>query len=164
MQKACWQDESEVFGEDQPESAPHKRTVAYWEHCSMTSGEVREDDAMHARAAETKVKHPWAPPSIHDLDAQFDKELAAQDYQFKTPWNQMSRVEQGVLQRDSQQSMSYNYEPIWKQPSMTASRLEQLAGYEMKTPYEREGDPQEGSAGKFKINQGESRRIKEMDR
>jgi len=146
MQKACWQDESEVFGEDDPYTRqPHLRNVAPWEEHSLTSQEVRTEDALHAAAANIKVKHMWAAPSEVDLQIQFDKQLVAQDYAMKAPWDQVrpgDNADKMAADASSirERNASYKYDALWSEPQMTASRLEQLACYEMNAPFEREGD------------------------
>jgi hypothetical protein len=80
MQRACWQDEDEVF--DDGPTVPHVRTVAPWEVRSNTSQENREEEEMYRAARLVKVKALWAAPSECDLDAQFEKELAAHGTKF----------------------------------------------------------------------------------
>jgi Ca2+-binding EF-hand superfamily protein len=143
MQKACWQDESEVF--DDGPATNYVRNRPPWEQHSLTSVELREEDEKHRNAANVKVQALWAPPSEADLQAQFDKELEAQEYQFATPWDQVrpgDNKEKMIFdaQLRDDKNMSYKYDALWSAPEMTASQLEQLACYEMNAPFERDGD------------------------
>ncbi len=130
---------------DDGPTVPHVRTVAPWEVRSNTSQENREEEEMHRAARLVKVKALWAAPSECDLDAQFERELAAQEYKMATPWDEVRpgdntakiQAEAKAL-RDRQQN--YKYQAIWAAPEMSAERLEQLACYQMSAPFEREGD------------------------
>ena len=85
MPRAVWQEESEVFGEE-PETN-FKRDKAPWESLSKTSEDLQADAENYARMANHEVKHLWAPPSEVDLEAAFEKELAAVDYEMAPPWD-----------------------------------------------------------------------------
>lgn len=143
MQRACWQDEDEAF--DDGPIVQHTRTKAPWENHSMTSTSRAEDDEKRRIAQNVRVKPLWAPPSEADLDAQFEKELAAAEYQMATPWDQVrpgdnSQVLAAQRQATEERNSNYKYTSMWAVPEMTASRLEQLACYSMAAPFEREGD------------------------
>jgi len=124
---------------------PHARTKAPWEAHSMTSLSRAEDEERHKMAQNVRVKPLWAPPSEADLDAQFEKELAAAQYKMATPWDQVrpgdnSQVLAAQKQALEDRNSNYKYASMWAAPEMTASRLEQLACYSMNAPFEREGD------------------------
>lgn len=138
MQRACWQDEDDVFGEPGPE-LNFKREKAPWESLSKTSEDLRAEDAAYAQMANVKVKHLWAPPSEHDLEATFERELAAADYEMAPPWDKSASKSMIKEVRDSQLAENYKYEAIWHDSGMSQSRLDQLAAYEMAAPWQRDG-------------------------
>ena len=149
MQRACWQDEDEAF--DDGPALQYVRTKAPWEAHSMTSASLREDEEMRRLARNVCVKPLWAPPSEADLNAQFERELAAQEYKFATPWDQV-RPGDNVQKMEAEakafddRNRNYKYQAMWAEPEMTASRLEQLACYTLNAPFEREGDEPERDA------------------
>ena len=111
----------------------------------MTSTSRAEDDEKRRMARNVRVKPLWAPPSEADLDAQFERELAAAQYKMATPWDQVRPEDNSQVLAAQQQAIedrknSYKYTPMWAVPEMTASRLEQLACYSLSAPFEREGD------------------------
>ena len=95
MQRAVWQEESEVF-RDEPEPENFKRDKAPWESLSKTSEDLRADAENYARMANHTVKHLWAPPSEIDLEEAFEKELAVADYAMAPPWD---KSESAVIKR-----------------------------------------------------------------
>jgi Ca2+-binding EF-hand superfamily protein len=137
MQRAVWQEESEVFGEE-PETN-FKRDKAPWESLSKTSADLQADAENYARMANHEVKHLWAPPSEVDLEAAFEKELAAADYEMAPPWDKSEGAVIKQSSRDSQMAENYNYRAIWHDSGMSQHRLEQLAAYEMQPPWQRDG-------------------------
>ena len=138
MQRAVWQEESEVFGEE-PEPANFKRDKAPWESLSKTSEDLRADAENYARVANHEVKPLWAPPSEIDLEAAFEKELAAADYAMAPPWDKSESAVIKQSSRDSQMAENYNYRAIWHDSGMSQHRLDQLAAYEMQAPWQRDG-------------------------
>jgi Ca2+-binding EF-hand superfamily protein len=138
MQRAVWQEESEVFG-DEPVPHNFKRDKAPWESLSKTSVDLRAEASAYERMANHEVKHLWAPPSEVDLEAAFERELAAADYEMAPPWNKSENNVIKQSSRDSQMAENYNYKAMWHDSGMSQHRLDQLAGYEMQTPWMRDG-------------------------
>ena len=138
MQRACWQEEDEVFGESRPEMN-FKREKAPWESLSKTSEDLRAEEAAHEQMANVRVKHLWAPPSEYDIEATFEKELAAADYEMAPPWDKSASKSMIKEVRDSQLAENYKYKAIWHDSGMSQSRLDQLAAYEMTAPWQRDG-------------------------
>ena len=139
MQRAVWQDESEVFGEDDKPEVVHKRIKAPWESLSKTSEDLRNEAEEMQRLANFQSKPLWASLSEADANIVFEKELEAADYKFTAPWDQASQEVIAVAMADQEKADGYEYEAIWERPNITQSRLEQLAMYELESPWDRDG-------------------------
>jgi len=156
MQRAVWQEEAVVgedgFDENQNPKAPYVRpkVKAPWDNLSMTSSMMMEEEAKKEAARNVRVRQLGdLGGSVHsqDLDAAFEKELAAQEYTMKTPWAVGEAHEDSVVIKGGDHDPAkktlikdYKYTSMWETPPLSQARLEQIASYNAgdNCPFQRE--------------------------
>jgi Ca2+-binding EF-hand superfamily protein len=140
MQRATWQDESEVFGNSECEPEPvFKRNINPWEVASLNTVELCEQELKRQAAENYKIKAPWTEDSIIKSNNEIEEKLKAANVKIISPWDEGSQELNDDLKK-AESANDYNYKPIWDELKPTSKRLEQIAGYKYIPPYKISGN------------------------
>lgn len=140
MQRATWQDESEVFGNSECEPEPiFKRNLNPWEVASLNTLELCDQEIKRQAAENYKIKAPWTEDSIIKSNNAIEAKLAAANVKLISPWDEGSKELKDNLKK-TENAKDYNYKPLWDELKPTSKRLEQIAAYKYIPPYKISGN------------------------
>lgn len=130
--RAPWEQSS---GELRRESQTQKAILAQygqrrppvWQQGSLTSVEKNEMERKEERGRSYNHSTPWMHTK-EDIVGDFEKEISAVGYSFKSPWD----IEQASSTRAPQ---DYKYESLWHPDELSAQKKAQIESYEYNPPF-----------------------------
>ena len=114
--------------------------TAEWEQGSRNKVEEQQFAESKRKASEYTFSKPWDLTS-HDAVDDFQKHVAALDYQTVPPWAGVPTDGDVDLTRKLSAISGYEYQPLWKPIEQTMQRMHQNANYRIDPPFQTQYTP-----------------------